>query len=274
MLERLSQLLDQLSPAERRVAAWILAHPREALSSNLADLARQAGTSEPTVVRLSRRAGAEGYSDLKLRLAEALSRPSSYLHRDVTPGDALGDGVMKVMDRSVQALLALRERISAQPFEAAVPLLTAARQWVFCGLGASGSVAKDACHKFFRLGTPSVSWTDTPTILQAASLAGPGDLFLMISHTGRWPRLAGAQKNALERGATVLAFTQPGSPMAETSSLCFPCEVDEDTSVFTPMSSRLAQLALLDALQVAVALSLGETAARNLQASKRALELA
>ena len=131
---------------------------------------------------------------------------------------------------------------------------------------------KRQCHKFFRLGTPSAAWTDTPTILQATALAEPGDVYLMISHTGRWPRLAQAQENALGRGATVLAFTQPGSPMAAASSLCFPCEVDEDTSVYTPMSSRLAQLALLDALQVAVALSLGETAGRNLQASKRVLE--
>jgi RpiR family carbohydrate utilization transcriptional regulator len=274
MLERLAQKLDELSPAEHRVAEWILAHPREALGSNLADLAQQAGTSEPTVVRLSRRVGAQGFSDLKLRLAEALSRPSTYLHRDVVPGDALGDGVMKVMDRSVQALLSLRERIATQPFDAAVPLLAEARQWVFCGLGASGSVAQDACHKFFRLGTPCTAWTDTPTILQGAALATEGDVLIMISHTGRWPRLATAQAGALARGATVLAFTQPASPMAEAATICFPCEVEEDTSVYTPMSSRLAQLALLDALQVTVALSLGERAGLNLMASKRALDLA
>ncbi|MEE4174925.1 MAG: MurR/RpiR family transcriptional regulator [Xanthomonadales bacterium] len=274
MLDRLKQLRDQLSPAERRVADWILAHPREVLASNLADLASRAGTSEPTVVRLSRRAGAGGYSDLKLRLAEALSRPSTWLHRDVGPGDGLTDAVMKVMDRSAQALLSVRERIGTYPFKAAVPLMTGARQWIFCGLGASGSVAQDACHKFFRLGVPSVAWTDTPTMLQAASLAGPGDVLLVISHTGRWPRLAAAQGRALERNATVLAFTQSGSPMAEASTLCFPHEIDEDTSVYTPMSSRLAQLALLDALQVAVALALGEAAGRNLKASKLALDLA
>lgn len=272
MLDRLEQLRDQLSPAERRVADFILAHPRDVLTSNLADLANRAGTSEPTVVRLSRRAGAGGFSDLKLRLAEALSRPSTYLHRDVGPGDGLADAVMKVMDRSAQALLSLRERIASYPFPAALPLMTDARQWIFCGLGASGIVAQDACHKFFRLGVPSVAWTDTPTILQAASIAGPGDVLLVVSHTGRWPRLAAAQAQALQQGAAVLAFTQAESPMAKAATLCFPHEIDEDTSVYTPMSSRLAQLALLDALQVAVALSLGEAAGRNLKTSKQALD--
>ena len=46
---------------------------------------------------------------------------------------------------------------------------------------------------------------------------------------------------------------------------------NEDTSVYTPMSSRLAQLALLDAIYVAFALSLGDKAAQNLRRSKDAL---
>ncbi|MEM7279758.1 MAG: transcriptional regulator, partial [Pseudomonadota bacterium] len=50
------------------------------------------------------------------------------------------------------------------------------------------------------------------------------------------------------------------------------CEGVEDSSVYTPMSSRLAQLALLDALQVALALRLGEPAAERLQRSKDALQ--
>ncbi|MEM1412434.1 MAG: MurR/RpiR family transcriptional regulator [Pseudomonadota bacterium] len=271
MLKRINRLLDELSPAERRVAEWLLAHPREALSSNLAELSRKAGTSEPTVVRFCRRAGASGFSDLKLRLAEALSRPDTYLHRDVTPGDSVGDVVMKVMDRSLQAIVAMRDHATEMPFEAAVEAMKDARQWVFCGLGASGDVARDACQKFFRLGVPCSTQTDTPSILQTAALLGEGDVLLTVSHTGRWKKLARAQAQALDQGAFVICFTQAGTPMAEAASLHFDCEVGEDASVYTPMSSRLAQLALLDALQVALALAIGEPAGRNLRRSKEAL---
>ena len=271
MLKRIDSLKSDLSPAERRVAEWVLAHPREALASNLAELARKAGTSEPTVVRFSRRAGASGFSDLKLRIAEALSRPASYLHRDVMPGDSVGDAVMKVMDRSLQAILAMRDHATVMPFEAAVAQMKDARQWVFCGLGASADVARDACQKFFRLGVPCSTQTDTPSILQTAALLGEGDVMLTVSHTGRWEDIARAQAQAVDSGAAVIAFTQADTPMAQSASLHFDCEVGEDASVYTPMSSRLAQLALLDALQVALALAIGERADRNLKRSKQAL---
>lgn len=274
MLKRIDQLRDDLSPAERRVADWMLAHPRETLSSTLAALAQKVGTSEPTVVRFCRRAGADGFSDLKLRLAEALSRPASYLHRDVMPGDSVGDAVMKVMDRSVHALLSVRDLASSLPFEPAVAAMRGARQWVFCGLGASGDVARDACQKFFRLGVPCASQTDTPSILQTAAVAGPDDVLLLVSHTGRWQDLARAQQQARDAGAYVIALTQAASPMARAASLAFEFEVGEDANVYTPMSSRLAQLAVLDALQVALALALGEAADRNLQRSKQALSAA
>lgn len=274
MLKRIDELRSTLSPAERRVAEWILAHPREALASTLAEMARKIGTSEPTVVRFCRRTGATGFSDLKLRLAEALSRPASYLHRDVMPGDSVGDAVMKVMDRSVHAILTLRDQATALPFEDAVTAMRGARQWVFCGLGASGDVARDACQKFFRLGVPCSSQTDTPSILQTAAVVGKGDVLLLISHSGRWADVARAQREAQASGAFVIAVTQPGSVMAEAASLLFSCEIGEDASVYTPSSSRLAQLALLDALQVALALALGDVADRNLQRSKKALNAA
>jgi RpiR family carbohydrate utilization transcriptional regulator len=47
--------------------------------------------------------------------------------------------------------------------------------------------------------------------------------------------------------------------------------VSEEANVYTPMSSRLAHLALFDALQVTLALALGELAVRRLQRSKAVL---
>ena len=80
-----------------------------------------------------------------------------------------------------------------------------------------------------------------------------------------------AMSLAAERHARIIALTDPRSPLAAAADLVFACHPVEDTNVFTPMSSRLAQLALLDALQVALALGLGEPAKQNLRASKSAL---
>jgi RpiR family carbohydrate utilization transcriptional regulator len=95
---------------------------------------------------------------------------------------------------------------------------------------------------------------------------------MLISHTGRWPEFAQAARIAKRRGATVIAITNPASELAGVASILFPAQVIEDTSVFTPMSSRLAQLALLDALQVALALTRGSSASDSLRLSKDALQ--
>ena len=108
-------------------------------------------------------------------------------------------------------------------------------------------------------------------ILQFAAIAEPDDVLVLLSHTGRWPEFAHAARLANDRGATVIAITNPDSELAKEASLLFPCQVIEDTSVYTPMSSRLAQLALLDAIHVALALASGERAADRLRMSKDAL---
>jgi len=270
MLARIESLLPDLSRAERRVGEWLVSHPREAAGSTLATVARACGTSEPTVIRFCRRLGLAGFRELTIRLTEALSQPDRYVHRDVDADDRPQDAATKVLDSSIESLLAVRGQLASMPLEAAVTLLGDARQIVFGGLGASGLVARDACQKFFRLGIPCSAHTDTPGILQFAAIAGPGDVLVLVSQSGRWPQLVSAAGCAA-RGAGVIAITDPASPLARAASLVFPCLPTEDTGVYTPTSSRLAQLALLDALQVAWALSLGDTAVSRLRASKAAL---
>ena len=271
MLLRIEEALPSLPRAERRVGKWILAHPRRAANSNLRGVARAARVSEPTVVRFSRRLGLAGFRELTLRLTEALSRPGSYLHSRVSPDDSVADAATKVLDASIQSLHELRGELSALPLSAAVDALEGARQIVFAGLGASGHVARDACHKFFRLGIPCSTYTDAPSLLQYAAIADAGDVLLLTSHTGRWPELTEAAVLARRGGATVLALTRSQSPLADAADLFLPCHISEDTSVFTPMSSRLAQLALLDALQVALALALGPAGVSRLRRAKAAL---
>jgi RpiR family carbohydrate utilization transcriptional regulator len=108
--------------------------------------------------------------------------------------------------------------------------------------------------------------------LQFAAIAEPDDVLVLLSHSGRWQEFAQAANIARERDATVIAITNPDSDLADSASILFPCRVIEDTNVFTPTSSRLGQLALLDALLVALALTLGSGATERLRLSKDALQ--
>jgi len=271
MLNVINRSLPDFSPSERQVAEWIVTHPKEAVGATLAHVANACGTSEPTVIRFCRRVGLQGFRELGIRLTEAMSNPTSYVHRDVQANDTSSDAIIKVMDASIKSLIDMKTSLSQMPVDEAVAAMAKARQIAFAGLGASGHVAGDACHKFFRLGIPCSTLMDTPMILQFAAIAEPADVLVLLSHTGRWPEFAQAASMATKRGATVIAITNAESDLAKAASILFPAEVIEDTSVFTPMSSRLAQLALLDAIHVALALTRGSSASDRLRRSKDVL---
>jgi RpiR family carbohydrate utilization transcriptional regulator len=271
ILNRIDAQLDTLSHAETKVARWVRANPRQTVDASIAAVAAAAEVSEPTVIRFCRSLGMSGFRELRTRLIAALERAESYLHQDVDSADDTADAVGKVLGSAIRALVDLRQLAARMPFEAAVEALSKARQIVFAGLGASGFVARDVSHKFFRLGLPCSTAADAQTILQHAAIAQASDVHVVISHTGGWPELVRATGLARARGATVIALTDPHAPLAAAATLVFECHPPEDTNVFTPMSSRLVQLALLDALQVALALRQGPLAQANLKLAKEAL---
>jgi RpiR family carbohydrate utilization transcriptional regulator len=271
MLNIIQQRTAELSRAEQRVARWVVEHPRQAARATLAEVSRECGTSQPTVIRFCRHIGLDGFRDFTIRLTEALSGPASNVHNDVSADDTASDAVAKVMDASIRSLLDIRSMMSSLPIDAAVAAMRNARQIAFAGLGASGHVAADACQKYFRLGIPCTAYTNTPDLLQFSAVTGESDVLVITSHGGRWPELSRAAELARGRGATVIALTDQRSRLASLADILFPCEVLEDANVYTPTSSRLAHLALLDALQVALALSLGDIAVDRLRRSNQAL---
>lgn len=271
MLDLLENRLPSLSPAESAVARWVLANPRRAANSTLAAVASACGTSEPTVIRFCRHLGLSGFRDLTLRLTESLSQPSSFVHRDVSRDDSAREAAAKVMDSAVQTLISQRLLLRTVEIDRAAKLLANARQVVFAGIGGSGLVADDAQHKFFRLGIPCVALSDAPDFLQVAAIADSDDVFVVTSNSGQWPTLLTASESAKNRGATIIALTAPDSKLGKIADVLIPCSSQDETSVYTPMNSRLAQLAVLDVLQVATALALGDAAYERLRLTKLAL---
>jgi RpiR family carbohydrate utilization transcriptional regulator len=259
------------SKAELKVAQFVLSDARLVLRMSIAELARHVGVSEPTVIRFCRRLGYSGFRGFKDELLAQSGNMDSVLHQTITENDPVSEAVSKVLESCTRTLLDVSHLARSLPFEPAAAMLTKAKQIVFAGLGASGFVAQDAQHKFFRLGIPCRTALDTPTILQSAAIAQPGEVFIFISQTGEWPELVNALDRCRAQGVSTLAFTRRGSELAARADLVFDCEVGENTHVYTPMNSRLATLALLDALQVSLAILMGQPAEANLRETKTVL---
>ena len=196
------------SKAELKVAQFVLSDARLVLRMSIAELARHVGVSEPTVIRFCRRLGYSGFRGFKDELLAQSGNMDSVLHQTITENDPVSQAVAKVLESCTRTLLDVSHLAPSLPFEPAAAMLTKAKQIVFAGLGASGFVAQDAQHKFFRLGIPCRTALDTPMILQSAAIAQPGEVFIFISQTGEWPELANALDRCRAQGVSTLAFTR------------------------------------------------------------------
>lgn len=268
----LLRTVEGLSQSQRRVAAAVLADPERSVRLNLADLAMAAEVSEPTVVRFCRRVGCEGYQDFKVRLAQSLVTRSGYADLEVKPDDPSRAYAHKIIDATVDVLGHVRRTLDTDAVDTATEVLARARKIEFYGMGASGTVALDAHHKFFRLVVPCVAYIDAHMQFMSAATLGPGDVVVAISHTGRTRELIESVQLARRGGADVIAITAPGTPLARLASLALTVDVPEDTDVFTPMFSRLAHLVILDVLAVGMALRGGEATATRLARMKSSLK--
>ena len=271
MLEQVRRAYPQLPAAERKVADQLLQHPNAFMRSAVAEIARRAGVSQPTVIRFARSLGLAGLQELKLRLAGSLVGGVPYVHAAVASGDSTADMAAKVFDNAIAALIQGRNAVNPNAVERAIGMLASARRIEFYGLGNSGIVAADAQHKFFRFGLAVVAYADPHVQAMAASLLGHDDVVVAISQSGRTRDLLDAVAIALRGGCRVIAITEPGSPLAQCATVTIEAEAAEDAEVYSPMPSRLLHLALVDVLAVGVALALGDRVIATLERTKRAL---
>jgi len=92
-----------------------------------------------------------------------------------------------------------------------------------------------------------------------------------VSASGRTVDLLSSVALARESGADVIGITARGSPLARECTVGLEIVVDEDTDIYTPMTTRLAQLAVVDVLAIGVALRQGPELLTRLQRAKESL---
>ena len=262
MLDRITASLPSLAPAEQRVARLVLADPRAFASLPVRELADRSHVSKPTVVRFCRSMGYDGLADFKLKLAGSVSEGVPFIHRSVDADDKTSDVLVKVVDNSVAAFLAYRNAASTTALEAAATAIVATwragKRIEFYGVGNSGIVAQDGQHKFFRLGVTSLATSDGHMQVMSATMLGAGDCAIVISNSGRTRDLMDATDIAKRNGATTIAITASGSPLARAADIHLAADHPEGYDRYSPMVSRLLHLLIIDVLATGVALRIGE----------------
>jgi len=256
------------------VAEFVLANPNEVINMRIVDLAAKTEVSEPTVIRFCRAIGFNGFQAFKLQLAQQMGFGSVFTQFAVDDNDTVEDLRNKVFDTTIGSLLTVRDELDPVVLEQAINTISNARRVEFYGFGASGSVAADAQHKFFRLQLSTTAYTDPHIQHMSAIALGKDDVVVAISQSGQTRALLESVRLAREAGATVIGLAPAGTALSQQCSIPIPVNMEEDLQASTPVSSRIAHLVVIDVLATGVALyrkPLLKEHLKRLEKSQRAL---
>jgi RpiR family transcriptional regulator, carbohydrate utilization regulator len=269
-LVRVRGVYHSLKTAERKAADYLLASPDAIHEAGVAEFAEQAGCSEATVVRLAQRLGYDGYPALRNDFgAPELAVP--YL--DIAMGDPPATILSKVFANSIQALEDTLAALDPVQYKDAVEAMVAAKSLAFFGLGNAAVVAREAYHKFLRVGVSShtAEDPDLQLIILSTHLAR-GDVLVAISYSGESKPIISAARVARDRGIRVLAITNfPRSSLAKMADLVLLTAVFQEHLNGEIASQRLAQLAVLESLYVNYLVRKGASVRKALATANRVL---
>ena len=253
LIRRITENQASLRKSEAKVANYVLANASEVIKMRIVDLASKSEVSEPTVIRFCKAIGFNGFQSFKLQLAQQLGLGSVFTQFAVEDNDTVADLINKVFDTTVGSLITAREEINSEVLEQAITTISNARRVEFYGFGASGSVAADAQHKFFRLQLSSAAYTDPHIQRMSAISLGPEDVVVAISQSGETHALLESVALAREAGANVIGLAPHDTSLSRVCNLAIYVNMEEDLKSFTPVSSRIAHLVVIDVLATGVA---------------------
>ncbi|WP_342643524.1 MurR/RpiR family transcriptional regulator [Rhodoligotrophos ferricapiens] len=264
--ERLRLGLDRLTRSERHLAGTLLADYPVAGLTNVAELARRAGVSAPTVIRMLQKLGFTGYPEfqeaLRSELAAQFSTPLTKYARGASrapDGHMLNRFSGAVID-NLQSSLRIADHRS---FDAIVERLADQDHGVHMVGGRLSRVLADYLFTQLHGLRPGVSVLPGTTTLWPQHLANmqDGDT-LVIFDVRRYERdLIELAEIAARRGAVIVLFTdQWMSPISAVARHVLPLRIEAPSS----WDSLAVPMIMVEALLAATAERIWPDAAERL----------
>lgn len=269
---RVQSRMETLSKKERETAEYMAANQDKLIYASITQLAELAGTSEATVTRVCAKLGYPGFQALKVSVARELVTPQEKIHENLTQDAPPQVIIDQIFTSAVQTLTMTQQALDSQAVGKSIDALCAARRVVVIGNGNSGAIALDAQHKFLRIGLDVQAYTDDHMQMIAMVSLTKEDVVVAVSHSGSSRDVTDAVKQAKKNGATVISITSCGiSPVSKLADIRL-CTYSQETKYRTyAISSRMAELTIIDALYTGVSLRMGERAIENFEALEKAL---
>lgn len=265
-----------IGPTDNRVIDAVVQDPKTVVEGTVSDLARRAGISQSSVIRACHSLGYGGFQEMKLAVARDLARQevaadgshglafNGMLTAETPPSDVL----RAIAVKSAETVRGIPDTVSPEEFTAALDALHTATRVVVVGNGTSAGSARDAAYRLAMLGRIVSAPGDSPAQRLHSYHLSEGAVCLVISHSGSTRETLAAATAAKNSGATVIALTSfRASPLTEIAPIVLVAGGFDYGFRLEVMASRLAHLAVIDALFVGLALRAPEQSERALEAA-------
>ena len=248
IMHKIHSLYDDMGRSEKRIADYIMKETQNIISLSISELAQKCGSGDATVVRFARRLGFSGYQELKLRLAAEINSTSA-IDNTIKKTDSCYEIFIKRINDISVSLKNTESVLDNNHLERAAKALMSAKRIVIFGLGNSAAIAMDAAHKFLRLGLDAQAVCDNHMQAIVSSHLDENCVAIGISHSGSSRDIVEAMQLAKTKNATTVCITNYGnSPILPVSDIKLFTQSEETKRSILAMSSRIAQLAIFDAL--------------------------
>lgn len=253
---RLSAMRARLSPTAQRIADFILANAGEVVHMSVTEVAEKTRSSEGSVVGLCQQLGARGFQQIKIALARDLVQPVQFIHEDLNRRDETRTVLEKIFASDIQALQDTLKVLDTAQMAKAVKAIVKARRVEVYGIGSAAPVAEDTNYRLMRIGIETKVVIDSHVQAISASLTGRDVVTITISHSGSTIETVTATRLAKQAGATTICITNYGkSPLLTHADIVLHTMAKETQFRTEAMTSRIAQLAVVDALIASLALA-------------------
>ncbi len=272
LLHRIHSLYEQMGPSEKRIAHFITENPQDIIQYSINELADKCDCGIATVVRFSRRVGFDGFQALKIGLAGEIGGASQVSSEILKTDSCFEIFKKRISDISV-ALENTESVLSADQLEKAARTIMNADRIVVFGLGNSAAIAADAAHKFLRLGLHASACSDNHLQAITASHLNRRSVAIGVSHSGSSKDIVEALRLSKIGGATTICITNHGSsPVVNASDITLFTKSNETRHSILAMSSRIAQLAIFDAIYTYIVVNSDKASVQAIYNTEMALQ--
>ncbi len=251
LVRQISQRYEELSKGHRRIADYIVKNSEKVAFMTAADLGKEVGISESTVVRFAKALDFSGYPKMQKALQQMIrSKLTTVQRMRMTDQESQSEILKKVLDSDIQNIRTSLTELDPHVFQEVVKQIQNARHVFIMGMRSSKLLAEYFVF-YLKLVRPGVYVVDTEYNEPIESLLHITDEDLVI--TISYPRYSYKTIETLEfirkKGVKIVAITDSDeSPILSMAH--YP--LIAKGNMFSIVDSLVAPMSVINALIVAL----------------------